>query len=72
MRHLALAALLSLPMAAAAYPNNSTYEPVRPYWQQPEYQQRQQLQHEINTLKQQRMNNCFNSGRTNISFEYGC
>ena len=72
MRNLALGLLLSLPVAAAAYPTRSTHEPVRPYWQQSEYQQRQQLQHEINTLKQQRMNNCLNTRATWVSFQYGC
>ena len=72
MRNLALGLLLSLPVAAEAYPNSSAYEPVRHYWQQSEYQQRQQLQHEINTLKQQRMNNCFNTRATWVSFQYGC
>lgn len=72
MKSLIAAALLSLPTAAAAMPYNSPYSnnstQWRPTWQQPQDESYRQVQE----LKQQRMQNCFNSGKTIISYEYGC
>jgi len=69
-----LVALLSLPSAAVAYPYGNQYgnhygSQWRPTYEQP---QRSQSQFQVDELKRQRFQSCFNSNATIISYSYGC
>jgi hypothetical protein len=72
MKRFILAALVALPTAAVAYPygqpSTSYGQPWRPTWQQQQDENYRQIQE----LKRQRMQSCFNSKATIISYEYGC